>query len=923
MPNLPDLQSAAFITCPNCAGQGILKTKRCPNCGGFGFGALFEKSFLYCHIRLSSVLLRAKNLKKMADMVINGVGYTVCIAGLISLGFWLYLEGHIVDAFNNPTVLALKTLNFWNLGHPWISFFWMGALAGLFTIYRVMRASSQRHHIHRLRYSDQSDAQVVNASWEDIVKGSIKKINVAEIIDTTVETILEQTFLLGKKFQNSRLTSLHVFAVAIFCSNSVANVISRLGIPMEKLTEGITRQLNNLEKGSGEPVIDTELMEIMIQAYISAATVGRQKITALDLIIPCFDHNEKLAEFLYELEVDRDKLYNTVLWFQFSQTLVDNYERYKKMARFKPSSNMDRAYTALATPLLDHFSYDWTLAAKWGRVDICVERETEIGKIFNLVEKNQNGMILVGPFGVGKTTVIGGIAEQMVLESVPKQWQDKRLIEVDLARLLGGLSPDEAEERFLNIIIEISRARNIILYIKDLEKIMGLGSGEKQSLDMASVLADALSRGQLYCLASATDENYKKYIEQSQLGNMMTKIEINEPEVNTAIRMVESKIPFIESKYGVYFSYNSVAEVVELTARYLHDSYLPAKAISVLESVAVIAARQPDKVVDREAVAQAVTDLTHIPVTKLTTDESQVLLNLETKLHERVIGQDEAVTMVSAALRRARVEMRDTKRPIANFLFLGPTGVGKTELAKAVAAIYFGREEYMVRVDMSEYQNEDSVNKMIGSPEGVSGYLTEAVRRMPFTLILLDEIEKAHPDILNLFLQVMDDGRLTDGQGKTVDFSNSIIIATSNIGSVMIREAVKQQTDLTTLKNELINNELVKVMRPELINRFDGVVIFKPLDEAAIVAIAKLLLKKVEEMVTAKGYNFSISDNAIKALTTLGFQPEYGARPMRRVIQERVEDTITTTLLEGTVGRRDTIVINDDLTVSVIKAPML
>ena len=279
--------------------------------------------------------------------------------------------------------------------------------------------------------------------------------------------------------------------------------------------------------------------------------------------------------------------------------------------------------------------------------------------------------------------------------------------------------------------------------------------------------------------------------------------------------------------------------------------------------------------------------------------------------------------MVAASLRRARVELRESKRPIANFLFLGPTGVGKTELAKTVAEVYFGREDYMIRLDMSEYQNEDSVNKMIGSPEGLLGYLTEAVRKMPFSLILLDEIEKAHPDILNLFLQVMDDGRLTDGQGRTIDFTNSILIATSNVGSALIQEKVREGISLDTLKQQLIDQELVKAMRPELINRFDGVIIFKPLDEEAVVSIARLMLKKIQKMVESKGYAFSISDAAIAALAKLGFQPEFGARPLRRLLQGRVEDAIATKILEGDLKRRDTIIIGDDLNISVTKAPEL
>jgi ATP-dependent Clp protease ATP-binding subunit ClpC len=912
-------QPIAFMTCANCSGTGKLRTLVCPVCSGFGVGAFQGDNFLYFNVKLTEAIIRGKHVSKVGKKIEKTLAIIVCSLGLASLAWWLLSVGEIVQAFATGSAELFTNLQFWNFQHPLLLFFWISNIPALYIVYQLMQERDGEHFIQPLAYN-QSLPYVNDVPWEELKKLHTKKINVFFGIDTETENVLDQAFLLARKFGHNHITSLHMFAVALFCSQKVTAVITRLTISETKLMEGIERQLLAMDKSPYEPFFEREAKEILIEAYATAARNGQKKISPLDLLVPCFDHNPRLAELLYDLETDRTKLTNTVLWVQFSNRLAENYNLYKKMASFKPSSNMDRAYTALETPLLDRFSYDWTLAAKWGRVDLCVERDEEIRKIFDVVEKGQYGMLLVGPFGVGKNSVIGGVAQRMVLENVPTQFQDKRLIEIDIAHLLGGLTPDAAEQRLLQIIVEVARARNIILYIKDIEKIMGITSGQEGSLDMASVLSDAISRGLVYCLASVTDENYQKYIEKSLLGSLMTKVEIKEPDINTAIRMVESKVPLIESKYGIYFSYNSLAEVVNLTARYMHDTYLPGKAISVLESVAVVASRKENKTVDREAIASVITELTHIPVTKLTQDESQSLLNLEEKIHERVIGQDEAVKMVSSALRRARVELRESKRPIANFLFLGPTGVGKTELAKAVSEVYFGREDYMIRVDMSEYQNSDSVNKMIGSPEGVAGYLTEAVRKMPFSLILLDEVEKAHPDILNLFLQVMDDGRLTDGQGKTIDFTNSIIIATSNVGSVLIQQTVREGGNFDSLKEQLINTELVKAMRPELINRFDGVIIFKPLNEDSMIEITKLLVAKVKQRIESKGYLFSVSDAVIKQLAALGFNPEFGARPLRRLLQEKIDDSIATKLLEGGVERRDTIIVNDDLSVSVTKA---
>lgn len=913
----------AFKSCDQCSGSGRLNSLPCTHCAGLGTGAFHDGKFLFFRLPLSKSLIRLRRLKNTADHVINIFIAVIGAAGLAALGWWLYEQGHIAAAFTYWTETDLRNLEFWKIKNLWILAFWLSVLADFYLMYRLSRARDENHLITRAAYR-KSGLSLKDYDWQEISRRSFrKKINSADGLDETSRKILEQSYILASGWKHSLIMPLHIFSSALMLSPEISALFSRLGISEQKIIEGCERLLQRIETGSGSLAFSKPAKQAIIEAYGKASLAGRKKIKPLELILPLIDREELLAELLFELEADRTKLANAIAWFQVSEQLVENYKLYKKMARYKPNSTMDRAYTALATPLLDHFSSDWTLAAKWGRLDVCVDRDEEMRRLFDAIDSGQTGILLVGPLGVGKTTLIGGLAQKMVLEEVPEQLQDKRLIEVDIARLIGGSTPAQAEEKLLEIIAEANRARNVILYIKDLEKLTGISSGGEASLNLAGVLADAISRRLIYCIASASDEDYVKYIEKSPLGEAMVRIDIKEPDINRAILMVESKVPALESEYGVYFSYNALSEVVSLTAKYIHEKYLPAKAIEALESVAVVASRSENKVVGREAIAEVITDLTHIPVTKLTESESQRLLNLETKIHERMIGQDEAVRMIAAALRRARVELRETKRPIANFLFLGPTGVGKTELAKTVAEVYFGREDYMIRLDMSEYQNEDSVNKMIGSPDGSLGYLTEAVRKMPFSLILLDEIEKAHPDILNLFLQVMDDGRLTDAQGHTVDFTNSILIATSNIGSTLIQQKVRENIDLSVIKEQLLQEELVKAMRPELINRFDGVIIFKPLDQTAMVAIAKLMIKKIAKMVESKGMAFEITDAAIEQLAQLGFQPEYGARPLRRLLQERVEDAIATKLLEGGVTRRDTIVIGDSLEVEVRKAQLL
>ena len=363
-----------------------------------------------------------------------------------------------------------------------------------------------------------------------------------------------------------------------------------------------------------------------------------------------------------------------------------------------------------------------------------------------------------------------------------------------------------------------------------------------------------------------------------------------------------------------------------LTDRYMHETYLPKKAIEIAREAAlyVFKTKGKDALVTAEDVSTIVAGKTGIPTTSVASDETEKLLTLESRMHGRVIGQDEAVSAVSAALRRARTELRSQARPIATFLFLGPTGVGKTELAKTVAETYFGSEDMMIRLDMSEYQDSSSIHRMIGVPgSGQGGLLTEAVRKNPFSIVLLDELEKASPDILNIFLQVFDDGRLTDATGRTIDFTNSIIIATSNAGTQYIQDAFSQGEDSSTVKTHLLEEELRGIYRPEFLNRFDGVIVFKPLVEADVLSITELFMAQVAKRLEPKGIGFRAEPEAIALLAQKGFDPKFGARPLRRLVQEEVDNAIATALLEGKVKRRDTIVLEPGGGIRIEEAPTL
>ena len=398
-------------------------------------------------------------------------------------------------------------------------------------------------------------------------------------------------------------------------------------------------------------------------------------------------------------------------------------------------------------------------------------------------------------------------------------------------------------------------------------------------------------------------------------------------EGNQAIQILEARSGPIEYRYGVFFTYDSIVKAIELSKKFIHERYLPEKAIEVLEETAsrIFNTKGKDFVITDDDISETVSLKTEIPLTDITKGESEKLLHLEEKIHERMIDQNEAVSMVSAAMRRARAEIRDTKRPIANLLFLGPTGVGKTQLAKTLAEVYFGSENKMIRLDMSEYQEKASLYQLIGFPRGVmgeetSGYLTEQVRHHPFALLLLDEIEKAHPDILNIFLQVMDDGRLTDVRGRKIDFTNVIIICTSNACTPIIQKRISEGLSPQQIKDEIMNNELQQYFKPELLNRFDGIIVFKPLSKKDIFSIAKLLLGGVAKSLEKKGVKLEVTDSYIEELSELGFDPLYGARPMRRVIQEKVDDVLANYIISSKIERRDTIVFDVGGKIDIIKS---
>ncbi|RVX40546.1 ATP-dependent Clp protease ATP-binding subunit ClpC [Nonomuraea polychroma] len=639
-----------------------------------------------------------------------------------------------------------------------------------------------------------------------------------------------------------------------------------------------------------------------------------------------------------------------------------------------PARRGDGRRATTNTPALDEFGRDLTEEARQGRLDPVVGREDEIEQSIEVLSRRtKNNPCLIGEPGVGKTAIVEGIAQRIVNGSVPDTLKDRRVVALDLTGMVAGTKyRGEFEERIKKVIDEVrEHADEIIVFIDEVHNLVGAGSAEG-GMDAANILKPALARGELHVIAATTIDEYRKNIEKdAALERRFQPLLVAEPTVEETVEILAGLRDAYEAHHQVRITDEALDAAASLSARYISDRFLPDKAIDLMDQAAArvrlrsrtpgsdvreleerldslrrdkdqaVAAddfdrakdltREIDKIrpelqrarqgrdtvpqVMVEDIAEVVSRRTGIPVTQLTEQERDRLMRLEEHLHQRVIGQDEAVTAIAEAVRRARAGLSDPNRPIGSFLFLGPTGVGKTELARALAEALFGGEDHMVRIDMSEFQERHTVSRLIGAPPGYVGYeeagqLTEAVRRRPHGVILLDEVEKAHPDVMNILLQMLDDGRLTDGQGRTVDFTNTIVIMTSNIGAPLILEST---ADPAQLENQLMDL-LRRSLRPELLNRIDETIVFKRLEREQLRQIVDLMLEKTRQRLRGQDVALEVSDAAKDWLAQRGYQPEFGARPLRRTVQRELDNRLSTMLLTGEVaeGGRVTVDVEND-----------
>ncbi len=781
----------------------------------------------------------------------------------------------------------------------------------------------------------------------------------------------------AQRFNHNYIGTEHILLGLVRETDGVAaKVLSNLGVELNKVRSAVEFIIGRGERPTpGEIGLTPRAKKVIELAVDEARRLNHHYIGTEHLLIGLMREGEGVAAGVLEsLGVNLEKVRaetNRILTQTVQQTHSTGTTR-----------------TATRTPTLDQLGIDLTAAARAGKLDPTVGREKEIQRVTQILSRRtKNNPVLIGEPGVGKTAIVEALAQRIANNEVPATLQGKRLVTLDMGALVAGTKyRGEFEERLKKVIEEIRNAGNCILFIDEIHTMVGAGAAEG-AVDAANILKPSLARGELQTIGATTLDDYRKYVERDPaLERRFQPVKVEEPTVEETIEILRGIKSRYEEHHQLQISDEALRTAAHLAARFIPDRFLPDKAIDLVDEAAsrvrisystaplsvkevmkmlesvrkekdeAIAARQYEyaaELRDRETklseklatleqdwqnqmdtskpvvtpdhIAEVVSMWTGIPVTRLAVSETERLLHMEDVLHQKVIGQDEAISLISKAVRRARAGLKNPKRPTGVFLFLGPTGVGKTYLVQKLSEFMFGSEEAVIRIDMSEFMERHSVARLVGAPPGYVGYdeggqLTEAVRRKSYCAILLDEIEKAHPEVFNILLQIFDDGHLTDAKGRRVDFRNSIIVMTSNIGSDLIRQdrtmgfAVKadsaqsEKEAYERMKNNVLD-EVKKFFRPEFLNRIDGMVVFHPLNRDHMHQIVDLMLKDVASSLVEKGINLEVTPEAKDWLAEKGYDPTFGARPLRRIIQDHVEDKLSDAILNGKLNPGDTAVL--------------
>jgi len=775
----------------------------------------------------------------------------------------------------------------------------------------------------------------------------------------------------AEELGHTYIGSEHILAGILKDNDSAAaEIIKRNGVDFDTISEQMELDIG---KGMSTTLTPNDLTprtkRILESSLLEARKMGHSYVGTEHILLALISENDCYAvKYLELFGADIDKIRNECFDSVGADNIENNDASNKNNSTSRGKNN---------TKNLDEYSRDLTLAAKNGELDPVIGRDKEIERVIQILSRrSKNNPCLIGEPGVGKTAIAEGLAQKIFASEVPEILKGKRVVTLDLTSMLAGTKyRGDFEDRIKNVISDVKKAGNVILFIDEIHTIIGAGAAEG-AVDAANILKPSLSRGEIQLVGATTINEYRKHIEKdAALERRFQPVMVDEPSQDEAIEILMGLRDKYEAHHKIKITDDAIISAVKLSIRYINDRFLPDKAIDLVDEAAsrvkiknftappslkeleeklkelsqekeeaintqdferaasirdeeneIKAELDKNKEnwknnnakesleVTSEDIAQIVAQSTGIPVSQLSREESERLLNLEETLHKRVIGQNDAVTAIAKAVRRSRVGLKDPKRPIGSFIFLGPTGVGKTELCKALAEGLFGDENAMIRLDMSEYMEKHTVSRLVGSPPGYVGFddggqLTEKIRRNPYSVVLFDEIEKAHPDIFNILLQILDDGQLTDSHGRKVNFKNSVIIMTSNVGARMITENVKSlgfsveessKRDEEKIRESVLG-ELKKTFRPEFLNRVDDIIVFHKLSQEDICNIAKNMLFSVAERTKQLGINISFTDEAVRAIANKGFDEVYGARPLKRAITSEIEDKISEMILTGDI----------------------
>ena len=765
-----------------------------------------------------------------------------------------------------------------------------------------------------------------------------------------------------------------------------SRVLTQQGVTPEDIVQKIEELIGRNENANIEEIGFTPRTKGVIEnAFIESRKNGSQYIGTEHLLYGIMREGDSVAvRIMMDLGVNSQILYNHLINGVKEETInsKDSGSKTKKLGSYNQ------------TQTLNQYGVDLTKKAIEGKLDPVIGRKDEIERVIQILSRRmKNNPCLIGEPGVGKTAVVEGLAEKIIAEDVPEMLKNKRVVSIDISSMVAGAKyRGDFEERIKKCLEEVRKVGDVILFIDEIHTIVGAGSAEG-AVDAANILKPLLARGEVQVIGATTLNEYRKYIEKdSALERRFSPVTVNEPTEEETIQILQGLRDKYEAHHNVEIGEDAIKAAVELSSRYINDRFMPDKAIDLIDEAASKlkmrtytrpenlnkieekvnsyekekeeairvqdfekAAKLRDKEremkqklekekekwesknkssvtkLTKEDIAEVIASWTGIPAKRITEDENEKLKHLEDNLHKRVIGQNEAVTAISKAIRRSRVGLKDPNRPIGSFLFLGPTGVGKTELAKALAEVLFGNENAMIRVDMSEFMEPHSVSKLIGAPPGYVGYdeggqLTEKIRRKPYSVILFDEVEKAHPDVMNMLLQILEDGRLTDSNGRTVNFKNTVIIMTSNIGARLITDKTtlgfginkESEKEYENTKKDVMA-ELKKQFRPEFINRIDEIIVFHKLTENETNQIIRIMLDKVKSRLKEQNINIDFDESIIKYVAKNGIDVNYGARPLRRTIQNNIEDKIAENILDGNIKVGKKYIISEENNNIVIK----